>query len=416
MIDREEGRIGCPVVDFDHHAPQHAADPVGRYRELRERCPVAHSDAYGGFKLVTRYKDVAAIAQDWRTFSSAHDIDGTGSGYQGVTIPSPPVRALPTEVDPPEHTAYRKILKPLFDRAAVVAREDRIEAIVNGFIDDIVERGACDLIDDLTAAVPAAVTLDLLGLPTSDWRRYADPMHKIVYAPQDSPEYADAVQGTGWILDQVGTEVRRRRSEGDERDDVLGRLLASEIDGEPLSDQTILDLAWLIIVGGLDNTSSLLANSLLYLYQRPDERDRLRGDLPLTHTAFHEFLRYFAVTQALSRTATRDTEVAGVPVAEGERVLIVWASANRDPEVFDRPDEIVLDRTPNKHLSFGLGAHRCVGALLAEEMYVVTLQAVLRRLPDYVIDEPALRPYPSVGIAVGYINMPATFSPGARPG
>ena len=404
----------CPVVAFDHHSPRHARDPWAAYAELRERCPVAHTDAYGGFKVVTRYGDVAQIAQDWRTFSSAHDIDDSSNGYLGVTIPSPPVRALPTEVDPPEHTAYRKILKPLFDRAAVRRFSPRIREIVDGVIDLFIEAGRCNLIDDLTAAVPAAVTLDLLGLKVEDWRRYADPMHKIVYAPQDSPEYAEALVGTGWILRQVAEEISQRQATGERRADILDHLVHSTIDGVELEQQTILDLVWLIIVGGLDNSSSLMALALLHLYRSPSERARLTGDEALARTAFHEFLRFFSVTQALSRTATRDTTIRGVPVAEGERVFMSWASANRDPEVFDNPDDVALDRSPNRHLGFGLGAHRCVGALLAEEMFVVTIERILMRLPDYCIDESVLRPYPSAGIAVGFIEMPATFTPAAR--
>jgi cytochrome P450 len=413
MIDKSDDR--CPIVEFDHHSPEHAEDPWEAYRLLREQCPVAETKAHGGFKIVTRYEDVAAIAQDWRTFSSAHDLDGSATGYLGVTIPSPPVRGLPTEVDPPEHTSYRKILKPLFDRRAVEERAPRLAQLVDDVIDQFIEAGSCDLIDDVTAAVPAAVTLDFLGMPVADWRLYADPMHKIVYAPQDTPEYAEAIAGNSWILEQVAQEIQRRRTEGDdERRDVLGHLLRSSIDGVPLSDQTLLDLSWLIIVGGLDNTSSVLALALLHLYRNPAERERLRGDLALSRTAFHEYLRFFAVTQAMSRTATRDTEIAGVPVQEGDRVLISFAAANRDPGTFEDPDEIVLDRTPNKHLGFGIGAHRCVGALVAEEMFVVAVQRVLERMPDYVIDESVLRPYPSAGIAVGYIEMPATFTPGPR--
>ncbi|HEY6761244.1 MAG TPA: cytochrome P450 [Baekduia sp.] len=412
MIDKSSDR--CPVVDFDHHSPEHAEDPWEAYRLLREQCPVAETKAHGGFKIVTRYEDVAAIAADWRTFSSDHDLDGSTTGYLGVTIPSPPVRGLPTEVDPPEHTEYRKILKPLFDRRAVEERASRLAQIVDDVIDEFIEAGSCDLIDDVTAAVPAAITLEFLGMPVADWRRYADPMHKIVYAPQDTPEYAEAIAGNGWILEQVAQEVQRRRDEGDERPDVLGHLMRSSIGAVPLSDQQLLDLAWLIIVGGLDNTSSVLALALLHLYRNPAERDRLRGDVALSRTAFHEYLRFFAVTQAMSRTATRDTEVAGVPVAEGDRVLISFAAANRDPGTFEDPDEIVLDRKPNKHLGFGIGAHRCVGALLAEEMFVIAMQRVLERMPDYAVDESVLRPYPSAGIAVGYIEMPATFTPGPR--
>ena len=404
----------CPVVHFDHHSPEHALAPWAVSRQMRDTCPVIASDAYGGFKVVTSYKNVTAVAQDWATFSSAHDADGTGNGYGGVTIPSAPLRSIPVETDPPEHTRYRRLLTPLFTQAEVDRRRARIEEIAQHFVDQVIEAGACDLVNDIAVPTPAAFTLDLLGIPVERWERYAVPMHQIVYAPQDTPEYAEAVEGTAWILEDVARELAARRAGGGEGDDLLSHLLRVEIDGARLEEQTILEIAWLVIVGGLDNTASLLANAFLWLYQNPHQRERLRGDDELTESAFDEFLRYFTVTQALSRTATKDTAIEGYPIRAGERVFIVWAAANRDPEFFDRPEEVVLERSPNRHVGFGWGPHRCIGALVAKEMFRTALQAVLTRMPDYTIDESQVRSYPSVGIACGFIGMPATFTPGAR--
>jgi cytochrome P450 len=401
----------CPVIHFDHHSPELARDPWSAYQQLRETCPVAQSDQHGGFKVVTRYRDIVAIAKDTKTFSSQHDIDGTGNGYQGITIPSPPVRSIPVELDPPDHTKYRKLLNQIFSPAAVEARRERIEQIAHSFVDSVRDRGACDLVNEITVPIPAAVTLELLGMPTDKWQRYAVPMHQIVYATPDSDEYQQALAGCAWIMDDVHQEILNRRAGGQlSGEDLLSQLLVAEVDGEPLSDQTVLEIAFLVIVGGLDNTASLLANALLWLDDHHPERDRLRNDLELTHTAFEEFLRYFSVTQAESRTATHDTEVGGFPVKATERVFIVWASANRDPEIFDRPDEIVLDRAPNRHLGFGWGPHRCIGAGLAKEIFSSGLQAVLVGLPDYQVVRDQVRNYPTVGLAYGHISMPTTFT------
>jgi cytochrome P450 len=406
-----EQKLSCPVVEFDHHSPELALDPWARYKELREQCPVAHTDAWGGFKVVTRYKDVAAIAKDTATFSSAHDIDGTGHGYQGITIPSPPVRSIPVELDPPEHTKYRKLLTQVFSPAATESRRHRIEEICRGFVDAVAPRGACDLVDDIATPIPAAVTLELLGIPIEKWVHYAFPMHTIAYATPGSAEYDQAIAGLGWIMDDVHEEILRRRRDGKARDDLLSDLMVAHVEGDTLDDQTLLEIAYLVIVGGLDNTASLLANTFLYLHHHHDDRDRLRGDLELTHTAFEEFLRFFSVTQAESRTATRDTEIGGYPIAAGERVLIVWASANRDPEVFDAPDTIVLDRSPNRHLGFGWGPHRCVGAGLGKEIFSSALQATLDRLPNYRVLEEQVLKYPTASLAYGYNRMPAEFTP-----
>jgi cytochrome P450 len=406
----------CPVVHFDHHSPEHAVDPWSAYRAMRQLCPVVQSDAYGGFKVVTSYRNVTAIAQDPATFSSHHDADGTGNGYGGVTIPSAPLRSIPVETDPPEHTRYRRVLSPLFTQVAAEQSKPRIAAIARRFVDNVIEAGSCDLVNNIAVPVPAAFTLDLLGIPTDRWARYAVPMHQIVYAPQDTPEYAEAVEGTNWILEDVAAELAKRRAGPLTGDDLLSYLLRADIDGEPLDERTILEMAWLVIVGGLDNTASLLANAFLWLDHHHDERDRLRGDDQLTELAFDEFLRYFTVTQALSRTATKDTTIEGYPIRAGERVFIVWAAANRDPDAFDRPEEVVLDRVPNRHLGFGWGPHRCIGALVAKHMFCTTLQEVLTRMPDYQVIESEVQRYPSVGIACGFIRMPATYTPSARAG
>ena len=406
----------CPVVHFDHHSPEHAVDPWSAYREMRQLCPVVQSDAYGGFKVVTSYRNVTAIAQDPVTFSSHHDADGSGNGYGGVTIPSAPLRSIPVETDPPEHTRYRRVLSPLFTQAAADMAKPRIAEIAKHFVDEVIEAGSCDLVNDIAVPVPAAFTLDLLGIPTDRWPRYAVPMHQIVYAPQDTPEYAEAVEGTNWILEDVAAELARRRAGPLTGTDLLTHLLRSEIDGHPLDERTILEMAWLVIVGGLDNTASLLANAFLWLHRHHDQRDRLWGDHQLTELAFDEFLRYFTVTQALSRTATRNTTIEGYPIQAGERVFIVWAAANRDPEAFDHPEEVVLERSPNRHLGFGWGPHRCVGALVAKHMFCTTLQEVLARMPDYQVIESDVQGYPSVGIACGFINMPATYTPSVKTG
>ena len=404
-------KVSCPVIEFDHHAPELALDPWSRYKEMRDQCPVAQTDAWGGYKVVTRYRDVAAIAKDTKTFSSAHDIDGTGNGYQGITIPAPPMRSIPVELDPPEHTKYRKLLTEVFSPAATESRRDRIEEICGSFVDVVAPRGTCDLVDDIATPIPAAVTLEILGMPIDKWERYALPMHTIAYATPGSDEYDEAIAGLAWIMNDVQEEITRRRDDGVPRDDLLNDLMVADVEGAPLADQTLLEIAYLVIVGGLDNTASLLANTFLHLHHRHDDRTRLRGDLDLTHTAFDEFLRFFSVTQAESRTATRDTEIDGYPIAEGERILIVWASANRDPEMFDRPDEIVLDRNPNRHLGFGWGPHRCVGAGLGKEIFSSALQATLERLPDYRVLEDGVRKYPTASLAYGYSAMPAVFTP-----
>lgn len=405
---------GCPVFAFDHHSADHARDPWRTFRLMRDTCPVVHSDAHGGFKVITRHEDIVTVAKEWRRFSSEHDIDGTTHGYGGVTIPSPPVRSIPVELDPPEHTKYRKLLNPFFGGPALATLRPKIAATAARFVDSVIEAGRCDLVNDICVPVPAAVTLELLGIPVERWKQYAEPMHMIVYAPPGSPELERALVDCESMLGDIAAEITRRRGEEPSGDDMLGVLMSEVVDGEPLSDQTLLEIAFLIVSGGLDNTASLLSNALLWLSEHPDERDQLRNDPELTEIAFEEFLRYFSPTLGESRTATGDTTIAGYDVRAGERVYVAWGAGNRDPAVFDEPDELVLDRKPSRHLGFGWGPHRCVGSALGKDMFVMTLNEVLQRMPDYEITR--ADKYPSVALVYGYIGMDATFTPGPRRG
>jgi cytochrome P450 len=189
-----------------------------------------------------------------------------------------------------------------------------------------------------------------------------------------------------------------------------------EVDGAKLSDETVIGMCNLIIAGGNDTTTSLLSNAFKYLSEHPDQKQWLIDDPSRIPYACEEFLRFYTPTQALARTVTTDVEIGGQHLKRGDRVLLSFASANRDPEVFDRPDEIVLDRWPNKHQAFGLGLHRCLGSNLTRVEFTVVLEEVLRRMPDFVVDGDASHPYETIGIVNGWMDMPATFTPGPREG
>jgi cytochrome P450 len=190
-----------------------------------------------------------------------------------------------------------------------------------------------------------------------------------------------------------------------------------EVDGEKLNDETVIAMCNLIIAGGNDTTTSLLSNAFIYLSEHPDQRAwLLESPAERIPMACEEFLRFYTPTQGLARTVTADVEIGGHSLKPGDRVLMSFASANRDPDVFDRPDEIVLDRWPNKHQAFGLGLHRCLGSNLTRIEFRVVLEEVLRRMPDFVVDADASHPYETIGIVNGWIDMPATFTPGPREG
>lgn len=406
MINNQEADQLMPgqEVDFDHHAPEYAVDWMDTNRVLRDGCPVAHTDAHGGFWVVSRYDDVSTIARDDVTFSSEY---ATG----GVTIPPAHVAHIPIEMDPPEFPKYRHLLNKIF--APRIARDwaPRIDRWAEICVDRVVETGRIDLVDDLANAVPALFTCEYLGLPPENWRRYAEPMHRAIYTPP-GPERESLLEPLLWMHQSVQDIITERRAVP--ADDAITFLTQAEIDDEPLDDETIGSIVSLIMAGGFDTTTACASAALHHLYVVPEHRARLLADPELLPSAVEEFLRYFTPTQALARTVATDTEVAGQPLREGERVLISWASANHDERAFDDPDEIVLDRSPNRHVAFGVGAHRCLGSHFARAEITSMIRHVLDRIPDYELDLTNCDRYTTIGIVNGWIRMPATFEPQSR--
>ncbi len=405
-------RHGCPVVHFDHNSAEHSADPVGAYRGLRERSPVAWTPEHGGFWVVSDYSGVFDAARDDAVFSSGRSEHG-GSGLNNV-IPKAPVRLhIPVELDLPEHRRYRKLINPLTSPAAVERLQPMIEHWTTWFVDAVVEDGRCDLADVI--GVPAAVTVDWLGLDVADWPRYSRALHSVLAHRVGSPEHAHAVSvDIPWMERTISEAIADRRRSP--RTDVITTLLAQEVDGEPISDDAVYSIVELLISGGVGTTASLVSQTLVHLYRQPDQRARLADHPDLLDRAVEEFLRVFSPTQALARTVTQDVDFHGCPMKVGDRVLLAWGSANRDPAQFERPDDVDLERWPNRHTAFGLGIHRCAGAHLGRAIARELIGQVVTRMPDYVVDLDGLEPYPHQGVNAGYQRIPTTFTPGRRRG
>ncbi|MFF3573358.1 cytochrome P450 [Nocardia jiangxiensis] len=397
-------------VSFDHHSTEYARDWRRINADLRERCPVAHTDAHGGYWVVSRYADVAEVVRDDETFSSYHELpDGS---HNGATIPVGPMRQVPIEMDPPEFFEYRKLLTGYFSPAEAKKWEPFVREATTYCIDSIIESGRSDVILDIASPVPAIFTMALLGLPLDGWRVFSDVTHSIIHSTPGTDENNAALANLLTILGQVNEVIAQRRAEP--ADDLLSHLVHARINGEPLSDERLIEIITLVIFGGVDTTGSLIGNALEWLYRNPEQRDLLRTDPESIPKAVEEFLRYFSPIAGLGRTATRSCTVGGEKIDAGERVFVSWSSANFDPEVFDDPDEMILDRFPNKHQSFGLGIHRCLGSHFARSEARIVLEEVLRRMPDYVVT--AAEPYPSIAVVNGFIGLQVTFTPGSPVG
>ena len=396
---------------FDHHSEDYARNWRDINRDLREKCPVAHTTAHGGYWVVSKYADIADVARDDETFSS-YQPNGDGS-HKGVTIPSTVLRHLPIEMDPPEFFDYRRLLNERFSPAAVKSWEPYQRAITTFCIDQVIESGSCDLVGDLTAPVPTILTLELLGLQKDNWKQISDVAHAVMHTVAGSTQNDAAHAGMFEVMEQCAEVMTLRRAAP--TDDLISLLVHAKIKGELLTDERIMQMITLIVLGGVDTTGSLISNVIEWLYRNPVERARLREDPSLLRPATEEFLRYFSPVPGLARVTTKQCTVGDQEIGPGERLFLAWSSANYDESIFERPDEVQIERSPNRHHTFGLGIHRCIGSNFARAEFRIVMEELLRRIPDYKIDESA-RPYTSIGIVNGWVSLPATFTPGSREG
>jgi cytochrome P450 len=399
-----------PAIDFDHHSAEVAKDPAGAYKQLRAQCPAFWTESHGGYWVFTRYDDVGEILGDDEQFSSARRADAGGDG-SAVSIPKrPAVPQYPIELDPPEMVPFRRLLNPLLSPAACERLRPAIQRRVLWMIDRFVARGECDLVADLVSPVPASVTVDWLGLPHDDWPRMGETMHNIIARAPGDPAWVKASSDLVDLYDVMRRTIEMRRSHP--QPDAISYIVQHDINGSPITDEDALSVVALLIAGGVGTTASLSAQSLVWLSEHRQSHKQLLNDSRFLRVATEEFLRYFAPVQALARTTSGNTEFAGCPMMDGDRLLVAFGSANRDADVFDSPDELLLDRFPNRHLAFGAGVHRCAGSNLARITFQEIVRAVLSRLPDYQVDAGALTPFPSQGLNSGWHSVPAVFTPG----
>jgi cytochrome P450 len=406
------------VVDFDHHSDEFNLNELAVNAELRRKCPVAWNGNYGGFWFLTSYHAVSQTARDGETFAHKYEPDAAdGVDYQGeMGVPRPegqPALGI-GEVDGPYHQALRHALAPFFSPGAVQKMRPFMEQSAHWFLDQRIVDGQMDLVLDYASPVPAILTMKLMGLPYENWHIYANLFHSVMAVPQDSPEYARAIAEVPAMMEGVLEFAATRRA--DARDDLTSFLIQFEFDGKRLDDAQLLNILWNLIAGGVDTTTSQTALTLLHLGTHPELRRQLIEHPELHRTATDEFLRYFSVNQQLSRTVTRDVVLGGQHLRRNDRVIISWLAANHDEQEFERPDQIVLDRAPNRHVAFGLGPHRCIGSHLARLMSEVMVRAVLDRIPDYQVDLGGVHEYLGNPSMTGLGELPVTFTPGVSRG
>jgi cytochrome P450 len=402
---------------FDRHTPEYRLQFETITEEMHEKCPVAWSDAYEGHWVAAGSKEVFELAR-CPAVSNRNDLTGE-SPYKGITIPYAKringVRGGMLEMDDPEHKLYRSVVNPYLSPAAVKRWEPFIDEIVRASLDEKIEDGRIDFVDDLANIVPAVLTLAMLGIPLKKWSIYSEPTHASVYTPENSPDIERVMamhREMGLDLFKSMLEIRDNPRPG-----LVNALVQMRVDGEPAPDLEILGMLGLIIGGGFDTTTALTAHALEWLSEHPHQRELLSSKRDtLLDSATEEFLRFFTPAPGDGRTFSVDVEIEGTQFMEGERLWISWAMANRDPAVFHDPNEVILDRKGNRHFSFGLGVHRCVGSNVARSVFKSMLAAVLGRMPDYRCDLDGTVHYETIGVIQGMRHLPAMFTPGPQLG
>lgn len=372
---------------FDHFDPAYAADPFRIWAELRDGCPVARADGIRGMVVPVRHADIEAVARDTATFSSRSPLVAAFGSMADFGMVAPPISS-----DPPYHTAFRKLLLPFFSPGRIDALRDEVARHADELLDEVAERLAAGETVDVAVAfaqhIPVRVIARLLGVPPTDGDRFRVWIHELLeLGPTD---IESAVVGLlsfkAYLDDQI--EQRRREPGGD---DLISFLLTADLDGRPLDEDEVFGGCLLLFLAGIDTTWSAIGASIWHLAGHADHQARLRAEPELLPVAVEELLRAYAPV-TMAREVVKDGVLGGCPVHRGDPVLLPFPAANRDPAAFDRADEVVLDRTGNRHLAFGVGIHRCLGSNLARMEVTVALERFLHRVPAFrLADAEAVR-------------------------
>jgi len=359
------------ATDWDHLDPQWTRDPYPIWDALRRECPIAHTERFEGVYLPTRHADIKAIAYDTEHFSSRRIM--VRDEYADMPLPAPPITS-----SPPWHKAEKSAMLPFFTAKEVAKLEPRTREICNELIDGFIGQGDCDAAQAYTRHIPVRVIAHLLGVDERDGDRFIEWIHQILEVGVRSNEAF--MQGVTEMSAYFEDEINKRKIEP--RDDLITVMMNARCDGEPWAPDRILGALRLLLIAGIDTTWSAIGSSLWHLARHPEDRQRIIDEPTLVRTAVEELLRAYAPV-TMAREVADDTVVSGCPFKAGQMVLLSFPAANRDPEMFDEPDKVLIDRQPNRHSAFGLGIHRCVGSNLARMEMRVAIEEWLRRIPDY---------------------------------
>ncbi len=378
---------------FNPFVPSFKKNPYLQYGRLREGDPVHRSQALQAW-IVTRYEDCLAVMRDHATYSSdSHNARGQLADALQQQRRESPVGDVATVlgVDPPRHTEMRAIVNRAFTPRRVQALRPRIEEITQELLAAAPDAGTFEVMTGLAQPLPVIVIAELLGVPAADRMRFKEWSNAIAATTnivQTEAMVATSRRAVQELVDYLGGFIRDRQRQP--REDLISVLVTAEESGTRLSPEEILAFAILLLVAGNETTTNLIGNGLAALLEHPEALASLRATPDAVPAAVEELLRYDSPVQGLARFTTREVDLGGQRIAQGDVVLCMIGSANRDPRQFEEPEALRLDRDPNRHLSFGQGIHFCLGAPLARLEADVAFRALLARWPSIALAEGGL--------------------------
>jgi hypothetical protein len=390
------GPVGDWATDFSHLDPEWSADPYPIQDDLRQRCPIARTERFGGAWLPTRYEDVAAIAYDPGRFSSRSIIL---SNFRPPRELAPVGGSPPISSDPPFHHEARKLLLPAFTKTAVTRYEPATRRYCHSLIDAFAGRDVVDAACEYAQHIPVQVIAGMLGFPPQDgpqFREFVEDLLEGINLPPD-----ERITRVSRLFDYLDEQIHDHLASP--RDDLTTYLINAELNGQKLDPSHVIGTMALLLIAGIDTTWSAIGASLWHLAKTPGDRARLVAEPTLLATATEEFLRAYAPV-TMARLVRSDMHWRGADMKADDWILLSFPAANRDPAQFDRAGEVIIDREANRHAAFGLGIHRCVGSHLARMELRAALDVWLERIPEFTLDDPS-----AVTWAAGQIRGPRTL-------
>jgi cytochrome P450 len=372
------------ATDFDHTDPTWVGDPYPIWADLRENCPVAHTDRYGGTWLPTTHELVSEVAYDTDNFTSRSVVVSNLKPTE-LDLPAPIGLAPPITSDPPFHGIARRMLLPAFSPKQINALEPFTRDLCRELLDATSGRSEFDAAVEYTRHIPVRVIVQMLGFPQEDADIFRRFIAQVLENVDQSVEERTELINNGEIEIYLNDQIERHLAHP--ADDLTSFLLEAEIDGNKLTPEHVRGTMLLLMIAGIDTTWSAIGSSLWHLAQNPVDRERLAHDGGLWETAIEELLRAYAPV-TMARMVTRDFDFHGCPMKKDDWLLLPFPSANRDGREFPEPDVVKLDRLNNRHAAFGLGIHRCLGSNLARMELRVALEEWLVRYPEFELGDP----------------------------